>query len=205
MCAKHKRAHQRFSFNMGIYSLPLKSYIPPNHSSALIYPHKVMPHIQKELSLGRYSGSFSQSELENLISPFQSSLIGTVLKYSGSLECRVIHDLSFPRDNPSLPSINSQINIDDFKCNWGTSNEVRSIMIDAPPLSEAATLNIDPILNCCPITPSQQPNFVIQWDSSFYVITMPHLGHQAQAESSAEWLMLNQPFWIQKAWVPYRQ
>ena len=159
----------RFGFDMGVHSPPLKTYIPPNHNSALLYPDHVMSHIQKELSLGRYSGPFSQSELENLVGPFRSSPLGTVPKSSDSLERRIVHDLSFPRSDTLFQSINSQIDTDNFRCDWGTFNDVRNIVIDAPPLSEAATLDVDAAFRCCPITPVQQRNFIIQWNDSFYI------------------------------------
>jgi hypothetical protein len=159
----------RFGFDMGVHSPPLKTYTPPNHNSALLYPDHVLSHIQKEISLGRYSGPFSQSKLESLIGPFRSSPLGTVPKSSGTTERRIVHDLSFPRNDSSLSSVNSQIDIEDFKCDWGTFNDVRRIVIDAPPLSEAATLDVDSAFRCCPITPSQQRNFIVQWNNLFYI------------------------------------
>ena len=131
----------RFGFDMGVHIPPTHTYIPPNHNSALsITP----PHIyKKNYPLGRYSGPFSRLDLESLISPFRTSPLGTVPKTVGSSERRIVQDLSFPRNDPSLSSVNNQINIDNFRCDWGTFNDVRSIVIDAPPLSETATLDVD--------------------------------------------------------------
>ena len=80
-----------------------------------------------------------------------------------------MQDLSFPRGDPSRPSVNDQINIDEFRCDWGTFDDVRRIVVDAPPLSEAATLDVDAAFRCCPITPSQQRNFIIHWNNLFYI------------------------------------
>ena len=159
----------RFGFDMGVHSPPSHTYIPPNHSSALSYPDHVSSHIQNELSLGRYSGPFSQSKLQSLIGPFRTSPLGTVPKSVGSTERRIVQDLSFPRNNPNLPSVNNQINIDDFRCDWGTFNEVKNIVVGAPDFAEAATLDVDSAFRCCPITPSQQCNFIIHWNDSFYI------------------------------------
>ena len=159
----------RFGFDMGVYYPPIHTYTPPNHNSALSFPEHVVSHIQNELSLGRYSGPFSRSKLESLIGPFRTSPLGTVPKTVGSIERRIVQDLSFPRDDPNLPSVNSQIDIDDFRCDWGTFNDVRTIVIDAPEFSEAATLDVDAAFRCCPITPSQQRNFIVQWDDSFFI------------------------------------
>ena len=42
-------------------------------------------------------------------------------------------------------------------------------MINAPPFSEAATLDVDATFWCCPITPAQQRNFIIHWNDLFYI------------------------------------
>ena len=159
----------RFGFDMGVRLPPSFTYTPPNHNSATSFPDHVSSHIRTELSLGRYSGPFSRSRLEFLIGPFRTSPLGTVPKTVGSIERRVVQDLSFPRNDPNLPSVNDQINIDDFRCDWGTFNEIRDIVINAPEFSEAATLDVDAAFRCCPITPSQQRNFVVHWDNSFFI------------------------------------
>jgi len=133
----------RFGFDMGVYSPPTHTYTPPNHHSALSFPDHVLSHIQNELSLRRYSGPFSRSRLESLIGPFRTSPLGTVPKTIGSIERRIVQDLSFPRNDTNLLSVNAQINIEDFRCDWGTFNDIRNIVVNAPNGSEAATLDVD--------------------------------------------------------------
>ena len=157
-----------FSFDMGVHSPPSVTYTLPNHNSSLSFPEHILSHIQTEISLGHYSGLFSCSKLESLIGPFRTSPLGTVPKIVGSTDRRDIQDLSFPRDNPSRTSVNDQINIKDFRCHWGTFNKVRKMVIDALPFSEAATLDDDSAFRCCPITPSQQRNFIIHWNNLLY-------------------------------------
>lgn len=70
----------RYGFDMGVHTFPEKTYTPPNHTSALTHPDAIMSHITKELSLGRYTGPFSQSRLEHLIGPFRTSPLGVVPK-----------------------------------------------------------------------------------------------------------------------------
>jgi hypothetical protein len=159
----------RFGFDMGVHTPPSQTFIPPNHSSATSFPDHVMSHIQNELALGRYSGPFTRIELEALIGPFRSSPLGTVPKSPNSTERRIVQDLSFPRNDPTRSSINDQINIDDFRCDWGTFNDVRDIVINAPDLSEAATLDVDAAFRCCPITPSQQRSFIVHWNGLLYI------------------------------------
>jgi hypothetical protein len=107
--------------------------------------------------------------LEFLIGPFRTSPLGTVPKSLDSDDRRIVQDLSFPRNDPNHSSVNNQINIEDFRCDWGTFNDVRKIVIDAPEGAEAATLDVDSAFRCCPILPSQQCNFVIHWNDSYYV------------------------------------
>jgi hypothetical protein len=128
-----------------------------------------MSHIHKELSLRRYSGPFSRSRLEFLIGPFRTSPLGTVPKSHDSSDRRIVQDLSFPRNDPTHSSVNDQINIEDFRCDWGTFNDIRVIVINAPVGTEAATLDVDSAFRCCPILPSQQSSFVVHWNGSYYV------------------------------------
>jgi hypothetical protein len=156
-------------FRYGGTFSPTYNLHPPNHKSALSYPDHVLSHIHNELSLRRYSGPFSRSRLEYLIGPFRTSPLGTVPKSLDSDDRRIVQDLSFPRNDPSHSSVNNQINIEDFRCDWGTFNDVRKIVIDAPEGTEAATLDVDSAFRCCLILPSQQCNFVIHWNDSYYV------------------------------------
>jgi hypothetical protein len=42
-------------------------------------------------------------------------------------------------------------------------------VIEAPENTEAATLDVDAAFCCCPVHPTQQRNFIIHWDDSYYV------------------------------------
>ena len=106
-----------FSFNMGIISPPSFTYTLPNHKSALSYPVHILSHIHNELHNRWYTGPFSCSCLEFLTGPFCTSPLGTVPKVGSQTECRVIQDLSFPRNDPFLPSINDGIDPELFTCN----------------------------------------------------------------------------------------
>lgn len=158
----------RNGFNMGTPSTPHETYTPPNHTSSLTHPQAILSYIHSELSLGRYTGPFSRSKLEQLIGPFRTSPLGVIPK-PGTDKFRLVQDFSYPRNNPLLPSINSEINLDDFRCDWGSFRQVVDIVLDAPPGSQAATLDVDAAFRRCPIHPSQQPNFIIMWNNLFYI------------------------------------
>ena len=176
----------QYGFDMGINNLPSHTFTPLNHKSALSFPDHVLSHINTKLSWQCYSGPFSRSRLESLIGPFCTSPLGTVLKSELPDERCIVQDLSFPRNDLSRHSVNDHININDFRCDWGTFNDVKNIVLDAPIGTEAATLNVDSAFRCCPIVPSQQPNFIIHWNDLFILITMLHLGRQVQEVSSGE-------------------
>ncbi|PPQ82671.1 hypothetical protein CVT25_009446 [Psilocybe cyanescens] len=157
---RHKKLFNTFSdvpfsirngFDMGIQTNPSTTYTPPNHTSALKHPHAVLSHIQKELSLGRYTGPFSCSRLELLIGPFRTSPLGIVLKAGTADEYRLVQDFSFPRNDQNQISVNSEINIDNFRCDW------------------AATLDVDAAFRHIPIHPSQQSSFIIGWQDLYYI------------------------------------
>lgn len=159
----------REGFHMGIHSTVSETYTPPNHTSATAHPAVIQDYINKERAGGRYTGPFSRSRLEYLIGPFRTSPLGSVPKAGSLDERRIVQDFSFPRNDPSRSSINSEINVDDFPCEWGTFSEVVLLVMEAPPGTEAATLDVDAAFRRCPIHPSQQPNFVVQWANSFYL------------------------------------
>ena len=154
---------------MGIHSTLTETYTPPNHSSALAHPEVIQNYIHKECAGGRYTGPFSRSRLEQLIGPFRTSPLGTVPKAGSKDEWRIVQDLSFPRNDPIHSYVNSEIDVDDFTCEWGTFAEIVLLVMDAPPGTEAATLDVDAAYRRCPMHPSQQPHFVIQWNNLFYL------------------------------------
>ena len=59
--------------------------------------------------------------------------------------------------------------MEQFQCGWGTFHDIVEIVIDAPPFSKAATLDVDAAYRRCPIHPSQQRHFVVMWDNLFYI------------------------------------
>ena len=141
----------RHGFDMGVHTIPTLSYTPPNHKSALLHPSVIHNHILSERSLGRYTGPFSKSRLEHLLGPFRSAPLGTIEKAGSTDELRIIQDFSYPRNTNVVASVNSDINMEDFRCDWGTFNEIVSIVIEVPPSTTAATLDVDAAYRRCPI------------------------------------------------------
>nr|GAT53150.1 predicted protein [Mycena chlorophos] len=159
----------RDGFDFGIRSFLTHTFIPPNHRSALEHPEVIMAYIRAELAAGHYSGPFHPSRLQNIIGFFRSSPLGVVPKAGSLDEWRIIQDFSFPRNDPTRSSVNAEIDSDDFPCEWGTFSEVVLMVLDAPPGTEAATLDVDAAFRRVPIHPSQQPHFVVVWDNLCYL------------------------------------
>lgn len=149
-------------FKTGVSSSITTTYIPPNHWSALDNPDAVSSHISKELALHRYSGPFSPSELESLIGPFRCAPLGVVPKPNSS-KLRIIQDLSFPRNDPTICSVNSEINSDDFPCEWGTFAQCYFLVAKSPPGTEVAVFDVDSAYRNVPIRPEDQNHFCVSW------------------------------------------
>jgi Reverse transcriptase (RNA-dependent DNA polymerase)/Reverse transcriptase-like len=159
----------KYGFDPGISNPPYVTFTPPNHSSAHKQPSVIDEYITTELRERRYTGPFSRHFLERYIGPFRTSPLGLVPKAGSPNTFRMIQDFSFPRGDPLRPSINDYINVDDFPCEWGSFSEVLLLVIDAPPNTQAATLDVDSAFRRIPLHPSSKPSFVIHWQNQFYV------------------------------------
>jgi hypothetical protein len=89
---------------------PIKTtYAPPNLPSTLEHNQLIQDYINTKLSLGRFSGPFTQEELEIKIGPFCSSPLQVAVKEEApgqSKKFRVCRNLSFK--GPSGHSINDE-------------------------------------------------------------------------------------------------
>lgn len=94
----------------------LKWFSPPNHNSAVEAKEKIEKSIKKEIESGRMCGPFTELEVFDNLGFFRTSPLGAVTNGDGSF--RPINDLSFPRFDPEVPSVNSFVNKDDFVTTW---------------------------------------------------------------------------------------
>jgi hypothetical protein len=94
----------------------LQFYTPDNHSSSEKVREKVEQSIKKELVAHRMFGPFP---LERILAEFEffcSNPLGAVVNGDGAI--RPINDLSYPRHDPVIKSVNSFVNKHDFKTMW---------------------------------------------------------------------------------------
>ncbi|TFY75594.1 hypothetical protein EWM64_g8418 [Hericium alpestre] len=80
-------------------------------------------------------------QLEAVIGPFRTSPLGLVPK-PHSDKLRLVEDLSFPRNDPCVASVNAGINSDDFPTAWGTFADASALILSLLPGAEAATFDI---------------------------------------------------------------
>ncbi|QRV80638.1 site specific recombinase, phage integrase family protein [Ceratobasidium sp. AG-Ba] len=158
----------RNSFRIGAPRLSSPTYIPNNHKTATDRPHIIEEHILSELSAGRYAGPFSQDVIENALGPFRCAPLGLVDKASSPGKFRVIQDFSFPRDD-TPPSLNAQINTDNFPCEWDMFPDIAKAVALAPPGSVAATCDVDAAYRQMPVHPEDRHQTVVHWKGCFFI------------------------------------
>jgi hypothetical protein len=112
----------RYGFSHGLdrAQAARTTYIPDNLKSALEHPEVISAYLAKEQALGRISEAYDPEFLESQIGPFRSSPVGCIQKDAPHGKWRMFNHHSFPYDDPDISSVNSQINKDDFPCDWGS-------------------------------------------------------------------------------------
>ncbi|POW02433.1 hypothetical protein PSTT_11799 [Puccinia striiformis] len=112
-------------FDQGIPQHKIKglNYLrPDNHKSSEVAREKIESCIKKEVLAGRMIGPFSLAIMKKEFGFFRSNPLGAVVNNDGSV--RPINDLSFPRGNVLIPSVNSFVKAEDFSRTWDDFNTV---------------------------------------------------------------------------------
>lgn len=108
-----------FGFHQGIPAHELQNlqwYCPPNHTSALQVRDKIEKNFLKEVNAKRIFGPYEKQVVFEHMGFFRSSPLGAVENGDGSF--RPINDLSFPRNDPLIPSVNSFVDKNEFETTW---------------------------------------------------------------------------------------
>lgn len=158
----------RYGFNMGACAPLERTLLFRNHSSINQNPEFINQYIADEQAAGRYSRAFDTDELETLIGPFRTSPLGLVPK-PHSDKFRMIQDLSYPRNDPHIASVNAGIDSDDFPTEWGTFQDVSELILALPAGCVAATFDISAAYRITPVHPSQQHMFCVSWQGKVYI------------------------------------
>lgn len=163
----------KFGFHQGIpkHSIrDLKLYCPPNHSSALQVKSKIEENLRKEVLAKRMFGPYEKEEVYRNLGFFRSSPLGAVENSNKSF--RPINDLSFPRDDPSTPSVNSFVNKDDFKTTWDDFKVVAQFLRNLDQPCEIGIFDWEGAYRQIPTHPSQWAYLIVcDFDGKAYVDT----------------------------------
>lgn len=89
-------------------------YTPENHQSAVKARKQIELTLEKENKAGRILGPFTHEEVREHLGFFRSNPMGGATNGDGSI--RMVNDLSFPKNEKNIPSVNSFVN----KLNYGT-------------------------------------------------------------------------------------
>jgi dihydroorotase len=100
----------------------MRWYTPDNHKSALETKEKIMTSMEKELEAGRMFGLFKHEEVAKFFPFFRTSPMGATVNADGLV--RPINNLSFPRNDKNLPSVNLFVHKEDFSTTWDDFNKV---------------------------------------------------------------------------------
>ena len=139
-----------------------QTYIPLNNPSTYALPITFKEIITWEFDKGRYSGPFSRVEVEERISPFQTSPLSMVPKAGKPGKFRLIQNLSLPRNNPVIHSINHVLDSDTFPCTWGTFSTICTLLNNLPLGSQGACRDVAEAYCIIPLAPDQWPGMVIR-------------------------------------------
>lgn len=158
----------RNGFRLGVHSRISSTFMPPNHKSAFDNAEFVSEQIEKEIAAGRYSSPFDPSTLESLFGPFRTSPLGVVF-HPVSDKPRLVQDHSFPHNDPSVSSINSEIDPSSFPCDWDLFSDCLLLVARAPPGAEAAVFDVDAAHRRMPVSPKDRLHVCIHWHGKVYV------------------------------------
>ena len=130
-----------------------------NHSSACVHSNFVNTKLNHELALGRVAGPFASPTPPDLI----ISPLGVVPKKTPG-EYRLIHDLSFPKDN----SVNSHIPKIFTEVQYELLDDCISIICSLGPNCLIAKADIKDAFRIIPIHPNDYGLLGFTWQNTFY-------------------------------------
>jgi hypothetical protein len=107
--------------------------------------------------------------LVQAIGHVRTSPLALTPKEGSSTKWRLIQDLSFPRNDPTIPSVNDVIDSDDFPTEWGTFTDTALLVLELPSGCLAATFDITSAYRITPTRPEEQNALCVFWKGRVYV------------------------------------
>lgn len=100
----------------------MRWYTPENHKSAVLARTKIEQTLEKEKEAGRIAGPFTHEEVYKKFGFFRSNPMGGAVNGDGSI--RMVNDLSHPKKQDGIPSVNSSFNKLNYETYWDDFDEV---------------------------------------------------------------------------------
>lgn len=136
------------------------SCVPQNHKSTLDHPDIIEDYIQTRLNKGRIAGPFSNKPFEQ----FVVSPLGLVNCKGSTGKFRVIHDLSFPKNQ----SVNSNIPREHSAVQYDSIDQVVALVQKFGRECLMAKTDIEDAFRIIPIHPADYYLLGFTWEGQYY-------------------------------------
>ena len=175
-------------FSLGTTS-NLSSFYASNHPSVIEHEEFVKNKIAMEVSKNRVKGPYVSPPLPNFI----TSPLGVVPKKSAN-SFRIIHDLSYPRNdssvNAAIPRENSTVELENF-------DHVANLILQSGQGSLVAKADIEEAFRILPISPIDYHKLGFTFLGKFYFDTVLPMGASSSValfesfSKSLQWILQN--------------
>ncbi|KAG5351427.1 hypothetical protein C0989_006502 [Termitomyces sp. Mn162] len=120
-------------------------FLTNSHTFNMAHFHRDVWHklskYAKEIALGRVSPGYPPKVALALFGLHQSAPLNVIFSARGKLHITL--DLSYPHNDPLVPSINSLINATHFKCDWSTFSACWLLVANAPEGTQVVVFDVD--------------------------------------------------------------
>ncbi|KAJ2911307.1 hypothetical protein MD484_g9107, partial [Candolleomyces efflorescens] len=135
-----------------------------------------MAYLDEEIDAGRMSGRYTLEEVEKILGgPVYVSplLVAVSTQQPGAPDkIRICRHLS--KGTAAHPSVNSFIHKEEFPTRLDTALQVAEVIANAPPGTQACTLDIAKYHRTCPVNPSHKCWLVVQDPDGMFIIDHVH-------------------------------
>lgn len=129
-------------------------YTPENHKSAVAARTQIESTLTKEKAAGRIMGPYTHQEVWNNFGFFRSNPMGGAVNGDGSI--RMVNDLSFPKKEKDIPSVNSFVDKLNYGTYWDDFDKVALFFQENPGEWECAIFDWQKAYRQLPAHPSQR-------------------------------------------------
>jgi uncharacterized protein YozE (UPF0346 family) len=138
----------------------LRWYTPDNYSSAEDAKTKIQKSITEEVDASRMFGPFSHEDVAKHFSFFRTNPLGSVVNADGKM--RPINDLSHPKSDDMVRSVNSFVNKHDFSTTWDDFKVVSTYLRNLAFPCKLALFDWAKAYRQIPTHPSQWPYLLVK-------------------------------------------